>query len=237
MSRPKKIGLDYFPVDVKFDRKIEAIEHLFGNDGFVWIIKFWQEAYQTEFGELNLCGLFGELLANNCRITTELQEKIIKSSLEIKLIQKTDKGLYTSTGIKKRIVAVSSERKKAIERKKRNKKRNINKRKEKESKTSPDCSANNLMPLNRVKNADKKKTEKNKFDSPSIEEVIKYFLENGYPKSLGEEFWKYYQEGNPPWYDQHGSPVRSWKQKARVVWFKPEKQTQNKTTSSLYEKL
>jgi hypothetical protein len=63
---------------------------------------------------------------------------------------------------------------------------------------------------------------------PSLDECKQYFRENGYPESLAIEFWNYYQAGNPPWYDQKGNPVRSWRQKARAVWFKPEKKDQIK---------
>jgi hypothetical protein len=147
MARPFKIGLDYFPVDVKFDRKIEIIEHLYGNDGIVWIIKFWQEAYQTDNGEISLDGLFGELFAKNCRITIEQHEKIIISLINIDLIRKTSDGFYTSSGIKKRMSIVSSERKKAIQRKNKR----IKESKVKESKASPDCSPNNLTPLKGLK--------------------------------------------------------------------------------------
>lgn len=142
MARSKKIGLDYFPVDVNFDAKIEAIELLYGNDGLSWIMKFWQSAYQTEFGEVSLDGLFGELMAKKCRITTELQEKIKESSINIKLIFKTAEGLYTSNGIKKRMAAVSHERLEAIKRKKRKEKQI--KEKESKVKETPHCSANNL---------------------------------------------------------------------------------------------
>jgi len=118
MARPKKIGLDYFPIDVTFDEKVQAIEMLHENDGLVWIIKFWQAAYKTELGEVDVQELFGELFAKNCRITTEKQSKIIVDCEKIGLIYKTEDGLLTSTGIKKRISAVSQEREDAIKRKK-----------------------------------------------------------------------------------------------------------------------
>jgi uncharacterized phage protein (TIGR02220 family) len=117
MTRPKKIGLDYFPVDVKFDQKIEAIELIHKNDGLVWIIKFWQEAYQTETGEVDLSGLFGELFANKCRITSECHQKILSTCIQVGFCEKTETGLYTSNGIKKRISSVSKERLDAIQRK------------------------------------------------------------------------------------------------------------------------
>lgn len=142
MARPKKIGLDYFPVDVDFDNKVQSIELLHKNDGLVWVIKFWQQAYKSEFGEVDLHGLFGELFANNCRITTELHEKILETAIKIQFCYKTESGLYTSNGIKKRISIVSKERSDAIERKDKEKKKE---RKVKESKVKdcPDSSSNN----------------------------------------------------------------------------------------------
>lgn len=77
--------------------------------------------------------------------------------------------------------------------------------------------SNNNTILNTL---DKREIKKHKFDPPNIDEVILFFKENGYSEEKAKEFFKYYSEGNPPWYDQRGNPVRSWKQKARVVWFK-----------------
>jgi hypothetical protein len=79
-----------------------------------------------------------------------------------------------------------------------------------------------------VKNEKKvKKTKKN--ISPngvkppkSVEEVIEYFTSNGYTVESAETFFKYYANGEPPWHDGQGKPVRSWKSKAVAVWFKPE---------------
>ena len=60
------------------------------------------------------------------------------------------------------------------------------------------------------------------FIPPTIEEVKKYFLENGYSEQSAVNAFKYYQDGNPPWTDSKGNHVRSWKQKMRAVWFKEE---------------
>jgi hypothetical protein len=115
MARPKKIGLDYFPIDTVFDEKIQILESKFGNDGLCWLFKFWQMAYKTETGEVNT-ELFGELLANQSRITTELQSNIIKLCEKLNLLYKTEQNYLTSNGIKKRISVVSHERKSAIQR-------------------------------------------------------------------------------------------------------------------------
>jgi len=114
MARPKKIGLDYFPVDVSWDQKMQAFDLLCKNDGITFIIYFWQAAYQTASGEVDLSGLFGELMANKCRITTEQLEKILQTAKKIDLLYQTETGSWTSNGIKKRISSVSKERSDAI---------------------------------------------------------------------------------------------------------------------------
>jgi hypothetical protein len=116
MPRPKKIGLDYFPVDTVFDEKIQSLESLFGNDGLVWIIKFWQSAYRDEFGRVNLNKYFGEVMAKNTRSTTEVQQSIINFAKEIDLIKEIEPGIYTSNGIQKRINLVSRDRSEALKR-------------------------------------------------------------------------------------------------------------------------
>jgi hypothetical protein len=60
------------------------------------------------------------------------------------------------------------------------------------------------------------------FIPPIIEDVIQYFVENGYSKESAIHAFKYYNEADPPWTDSRGQKVRGWKQKMRGVWFKPE---------------
>lgn len=148
MARPKKTGLDYFPVDVSFDEKIESIEMLHGNNGLVWILKFWQSAYKTEIGEVNFNGLFAELHANNCRITIEEHEKILKNAISVGFCYETEHGFYTSNGIKKRIGSVSKERSDAILRQEERKNQIKKKIKNSKVKETPHYSMNNLTDLN-----------------------------------------------------------------------------------------
>ncbi len=53
---------------------------------------------------------------------------------------------------------------------------------------------------------------------PNVEEVINYFILNGYSKELAEKAFKYYETGN--WKDSNGKQVKNWKQKMQSVWFK-----------------
>lgn len=64
----------------------------------------------------------------------------------------------------------------------------------------------------------KERKEKKEFTSPSIDEVIQFFNDNGYTN--GDKAWNYYNDGN--WKDSNGKQVINWKQKMRAVWFKDE---------------
>jgi len=50
-------------------------------------------------------------------------------------------------------------------------------------------------------------------------EIIDYFINNGYSKELAKKFYLHYQ---PDWKDANGKVVKDWKKKAQVVWFKEE---------------
>jgi hypothetical protein len=78
-------------------------------------------------------------------------------------------------------------------------------------------------------NMDAKKPKVIKYKNPTIEEVYKYFKENGYTRECAEKAYHYYNEAN--WVDSKGNKVRNWKQKMRGVWFRDEhKQTNNQST-------
>ena len=68
------------------------------------------------------------------------------------------------------------------------------------------------------------------FEPPTIKEVIKYFIDNSYPEELARRCYNGYAEAG--WRDSKGNPVRSWKQKAQHVWFKPEAKTQRPSIDS-----
>jgi hypothetical protein len=49
MSRPIKQGLDYFPMDVEVDDKIELIEAKHGISGFGILVKLFQKIYKEGY--------------------------------------------------------------------------------------------------------------------------------------------------------------------------------------------
>lgn len=57
-------------------------------------------------------------------------------------------------------------------------------------------------------------------DVPSLENIIKYFLENGYSRAAAIKYYEMYT--GLGWSDTKGNQIKNWKLKAQKVWFKPE---------------
>ena len=62
---------------------------------------------------------------------------------------------------------------------------------------------------------------------PTMDEVISYFLDNGYSKESAIKMYNFYDASisssrQKYWKDSRGNPVKNWKQKAQSVWFKSE---------------
>ena len=110
MARPLKTGLDYFPMNVNFDDEFKALEELHGNDGFVWLIKFWQSAYKTNDGVVDLNGIRGIIAAKTSRISIEKQGDIIRDCLILGLLKEISSGIYTSNGLQRRINNIVGDR-------------------------------------------------------------------------------------------------------------------------------
>jgi hypothetical protein len=64
-----------------------------------------------------------------------------------------------------------------------------------------------------------KKRVKRVFQVPTLQQCRDFFVENGQSDKLADRFYTNYSCASPPWTDANGKPVRSWQQKARVVWF------------------
>ena len=70
------------------------------------------------------------------------------------------------------------------------------------------------------KRREEKKKIRDVFTPPVLDEVIKYFDENGYTKNSAIKCFNYYSVAD--WKDSKGNKVKNWKQKAQSVWFKDE---------------
>jgi hypothetical protein len=69
---------------------------------------------------------------------------------------------------------------------------------------------------NKKENIKRKKVD---FEPPTLDEVKRYFIENGYSPIKGEQAFNYYSSSN--WMDKNNKPVLNWKLKMQI-WFKPE---------------
>jgi uncharacterized protein YdaU (DUF1376 family) len=69
-----------------------------------------------------------------------------------------------------------------------------------------------------------KKTNAIPMELVNENEVIDYFILNGYKKEVAIRAFNYYNEAN--WHDASGKKVLNWKQKMQSVWFKPENKVQ-----------
>jgi uncharacterized protein YdaU (DUF1376 family) len=69
-----------------------------------------------------------------------------------------------------------------------------------------------------------KKTNAIPMELVNENEVIDYFILNGYKKEIAIRAFNYYNEAN--WHDASGKKVLNWKQKMQSVWFKPENKVQ-----------
>lgn len=75
-------------------------------------------------------------------------------------------------------------------------------------------------PTNKELELNKNKKKNIVFIPPTIEEVKKYFNENGYSEQAGEKAFKFYNANF--WKDSNDKQVKNWKQKMQGVWFKDE---------------
>ena len=110
MPRSLKTGLEYFPLNVVFNRAFRNLEEIHGCEGFTWMIKFWQEAYQTEDGIVDLNEEQGPLMAKQTRITPEKQNEIIATAKKYGMLQEIAPNIYTSERIQKNLSVVTLKR-------------------------------------------------------------------------------------------------------------------------------
>lgn len=113
MARPTKGGMDYFPLDVHLDEKMELIEAEFGLTGFAVVVKLFQKiygqsGYYCEWNE-EVALLFGRRIGLGGSAVSEIVSAAIRRGF-------FNKGLYdkyqilTSRGVQKRYLEAVSRR-------------------------------------------------------------------------------------------------------------------------------
>ena len=113
MARPNKTGLDYFPLDVVLDEKIELIEAKYGLLGFGIIVKLFQNIYKNGyFIDVSEDRLL--LLKNKLNVDYDLIEKVIGDGCKWNIFDYDIFKKYqvlTSRGIQKRFIEATKRRK------------------------------------------------------------------------------------------------------------------------------
>lgn len=105
MARPKKYGLDYFPLDVNFyaDTKIRRLRARFGNDGvMVYIIilcKIYEQGFYIDYNEDLVLDISDDLNVSENFIRQVVQYLLSRSLLDSKLAMS---GQLTSAAIQRR---------------------------------------------------------------------------------------------------------------------------------------
>lgn len=112
MPRPQKAGVEYFPLDVENDDKLDLIEAEFGLIGFAVIVKLYQRIYKLGYycewnDEVAL--LFGKRLGTGGKAVSEIVSAAIRRSLFDEEIYKKY-GVLTSRGIQKRYFEIVARR-------------------------------------------------------------------------------------------------------------------------------
>jgi len=114
MARPVKTGLDYFPLDVNMDDKIELIEARHGIVGFGLVIKLYQIIYKNGY-YFNVTE--EKILVIKKRVDVNINDinDIIKDSCKWGIFDKTlfnKFSILTSSGIQERFIEATKRRKK-----------------------------------------------------------------------------------------------------------------------------
>jgi len=113
MSRPIKQGLDYFPMDVDVDDKIELIEAKYGAEGFGVLVKLFQriykEGYYLRWNEEALL-----LFSKRINVDVNKVSAIINDCFHYKILNEDiycQHKIFTSSGIQKRYLNATVRRK------------------------------------------------------------------------------------------------------------------------------
>ncbi len=118
MARPKKIGLDYFPMDVDMDQddKIYLVKAEYGWEGFAIVVKLFMEIYSEgyflEWDERKL-----KIFSRKNLFDSDVVNGVINVCLSEELFEETTfkkYGILTSKGIQTRYLEATTRRREII---------------------------------------------------------------------------------------------------------------------------
>jgi hypothetical protein len=115
MARPNKEGLEYFPLDTRFDEEVLLIDSKFGCSGIGILVKLWQiiyaNGYYIKWTERELL-LYGGRINADINLVTDIINECLKWGIfNDDLFKKYN--ILTSRGIQKRFLEATKRRKDA----------------------------------------------------------------------------------------------------------------------------
>jgi hypothetical protein len=204
------------------DPKIQYILAKFGGIGYGLWWRIVEMLHQEEENKLQHKEYIYFALANQLKCEQDLVKSFIQSCIEDVDLLGSDGEYFWSERVLKNV----------------GKMQNIKEKRSAAGKLSAEKRAENQEVLTSVEQnsasveqnpTKENKTKENTIYRPSIDEVEKYFIDNGYTYIGARSAWNYYEAGN--WCDSKGNKVKNWKQKMRGVWFRDEYKI-NKPTSA-----
>ena len=113
MARPRRCGLDWFPLDTELDDKISFVEATHGIKGFAIVVKLYQKIYGENgyFCQWNAraCTIF----ATELRLSVSAVQGVIATCVEEGIFDAfmlNEHGILTSAGIQRRYLAAARKR-------------------------------------------------------------------------------------------------------------------------------
>ena len=224
-----KSGIEYFPLDVTLDSKLDLIEAEFGVTGFGVVVHLLQEIYGQEGYYAEWTEDVALLFARKYGLGGNAVSEILAASIKRGMFDKEIFDKYhvlTSRGIQKRYFEAVSRRKvlevdynillvdaDLLPKNADIKRKNVN-----IYSKNADISKQSKVEESRVKESKVKskadKPPRTRFVPPTLEEVRDYVKDRNSPVDP-QKFFDYFSAGN--WIDSKGQPVRNWKQKL-ITW-------------------
>lgn len=113
MSRPYKVGVDYFPLDTVLDTKFQLIEAEFGLTGFAIVVKLFQKIYGEQGYYCEWTDEVALLFANRNNVGYSVVSELISASIRRGIFDRDlfDKyHILTSKGIQERYLLAVNRR-------------------------------------------------------------------------------------------------------------------------------
>jgi len=111
-GRPHKDGIDYFRFYVDQGPEFDSICESFGNDGFVFMVRFWIEACRTSSGIVDLSGIRKDMFRKKCKIRTLKFDQILDACIQLNIVTQLNHTSFTSRNSSSSISSVLKEREK-----------------------------------------------------------------------------------------------------------------------------